>query len=177
MVSYSGFQVLLNFIQVCLRNLLTILCLVWPFVGIILGFIIFLILNGGSIVVGDKSNHEAGFHGSQLLYFIFVAATGFGLSHASRKQIHSFATSLRQKTKSFGGIFFIMGIFCLVVFCIDRFSPVHRFMLADNRHYTFYIWRKFFLKHPKAKFLPISLYLYFGWRCYIELSKVLPLLN
>lgn len=48
-------------------------------------------------------------------------------------------------------------------------------MLADNRHYTFYVWRKFFLKHKLAKFLPTPAYLFFGWRCWNDLGMCLLL--
>ena len=34
------------------------------------------------------------------------------------------------------------------VVCVQRFSLVHPYLLADNRHYTFYLWRKLFARYP-----------------------------
>jgi alpha-1,2-glucosyltransferase len=31
-------------------------------------------------------------------------------------------------------------------------------LLADNRHYTFYIWNRFYARHPLAPYLPIPVY-------------------
>jgi alpha-1,2-glucosyltransferase len=59
-----------------------------------------------------------------------------------------------------------------VLLVIHWFSPVHKFMLADNRHYTFYVWRKFFLKHRLAKFIPATLYVFQAWRCWTELRTL-----
>ncbi|KAL4152436.1 hypothetical protein PRNP1_009366 [Phytophthora ramorum] len=169
-VTHSSFRVFLNFVGVITSNLPSILQIVWPFVVIVAGFLGFLVKNGG-IVVGDKSNHEVTFHGAQVLYFIVVAATGFGLSLIAPSQLQRFAASLRRNAGSFQGALFILFVTVATVGIIHRFSPVHKFMLADNRHYTFYVWRKFFLKHELAKFLPTPVYLFFGWRCWCELGR------
>lgn len=158
----------INFVVVIVTNVGSLLQLVWPFVIVALGFAVFLVKNGG-IVVGDKSNHEAGLHVAQLLYFIVVLASGFGVSLATPSNIKRFADSVRRNAKDPKGIAFMASTAVLVLATIAFFSPVHKFMLADNRHYTFYIWRKFFLKHALAKFLPMPLYLFFGWRCWTEL--------
>lgn len=165
----SAQRVLINFVVVVITNLVSLVQIVWPFVVIALGFAAFLVKNGG-IVVGDKSNHEAGFHGAQILYFIVVAASGFGASLFTPASIKRFADSVRRNAKEPKGLLFMVCGIALVLLTIAFFSPVHKFMRADNRHYTFYIWRKFFLKHALAKFLPASLYLFFGWRCWTELS-------
>lgn len=158
----------INFLVVIFANLVALVQLVWPFVVVAVGFLVFLVKNGG-IVVGDKSNHEAGFHGAQILYFTVVAASGFGLSLFAPSSIKRFADSVRRNAKDPKGWLFMLCVVGAMLLTILLFSPVHKFMRADNRHYTFYIWRKFFLKHPLAKYLPGSLYLFFGWRCWTEL--------
>lgn len=40
----------------------------------------------------------------------------------------------------------------LVTVCLVRYSFSHPFLLADNRHYTFYLWRRF-LQYPMARAL------------------------
>ena len=32
------------------------------------------------------------------------------------------------------------------------FTHAHPYLLADNRHYTFYIWRKVFMRHELVKY-------------------------
>ncbi|DBA02851.1 TPA: hypothetical protein N0F65_006641 [Lagenidium giganteum] len=183
-------RVLINFVMVVLRNLPSLLQLVWPFVVIVAAFVVFLIKNGG-IVVGlyqrttlilpDQADsylhlqatnlHEASFHAAQLLYLTFVLATGFSVSLFAPTYVQKFAAAIRNKSKSIGGVVWLVMVVVGVFGVIQWFSPVHKFMLADNRHYTFYIWRKFFRKHALAKFLPSTLYMFFGWRCWIELRR------
>lgn len=47
----------------------------------------------------------------------------------------------------------------------------HPFLLADNRHYTFYIWRRVFMFHPIAPFLLIPGYIACAWAWYIRIGK------
>ncbi|CAI5730465.1 unnamed protein product [Hyaloperonospora brassicae] len=167
---YGFPKIVMNFIRVVVSNLPSILLIVWPFVVIVAGFVVFLLMNGG-IVVGDKSSHEVTFHGAQVLYFLIVAASGFGLSLVAPTYVRAFAASVRRNGSSVRGFLFISFLIAATVGIIFCFSPVHKFMLADNRHYTFYIWRKFFLKHDMAKFVPAPLYVYLGWRCRKELER------
>ncbi|KAL7683734.1 putative alpha-2-glucosyltransferase Alg10 [Plasmopara halstedii] len=168
-VMHSPFRVIFNFISVIISTLPSILFVVWPFAVIVLCFLAFLVKNGG-IVVGDKSNHEVTFHGAQLLYFTVAVASGFGLNLTTPSQLQKFLTSVQHRATSFQGIISIGILVAVIVGVIHCFSPIHKFMLADNRHYTFYIWRKFFRRHEMAKFFPIPLYLFFGWRCWDELN-------
>jgi alpha-1,2-glucosyltransferase len=40
------------------------------------------------------------------------------------------------------------------------FSIEHPFLLADNRHYTFYVWRKIYRRHWTAPYLSTPLYVF-----------------
>jgi alpha-1,2-glucosyltransferase len=46
---------------------------------------------------------------------------------------------------------------------IHKFTCVHPYLLADNRHYTFYVWRRL-LSTPLA-YPAIPMYLLGGWSC------------
>ncbi|XP_065091253.1 putative Dol-P-Glc:Glc(2)Man(9)GlcNAc(2)-PP-Dol alpha-1,2-glucosyltransferase [Ochlerotatus camptorhynchus] len=115
----------------------------------ILCFLGFLVLNG-SIVIGDKSAHVAKIHLPQVFYFsLFFAA--FSSSHAlsSLKRVARF---IRRKWP--------ITVVCLCLFAaaVHMNTIVHPYMLADNRHYTFYIWNRFYARWWFARYLPIPIY-------------------
>ena len=39
----------------------------------------------------------------------------------------------------------------------------HPFLLSDNRHYTFYLWKNVFRRHNLAKYCAIPIYVYSLW--------------
>lgn len=46
-----------------------------------------------------------------------------------------------------------------VLFLVVHFNTiVHPYLLADNRHFTFYVWNRFFGRHEFAKYLAIPVY-------------------
>lgn len=98
----------------------------YGFIFIILGFITFLIING-SIVVGDKSAHEASIHVPQLFYFsIFVLVFGCSL----------WIPLLFKSYKIFKHPKCLLGIFalaCAAAVIVKYNTLVHPYLLADNR--------------------------------------------
>lgn len=57
------------------RDVPALLRLLWPYVCSILLFFLFILWNG-SVVLGDKTHHQAGLHLPQLFYF-FAFTCGF----------------------------------------------------------------------------------------------------
>lgn len=55
--------------------------------------------------------------------------------------------------------FILIGIL-LAICLLPRFTYKHPYLLADNRHYVFYLWKKFWYRHdlPSFRFIPIPLY-------------------
>lgn len=53
--------------------------------------------------------------------------------------------------------FTLAMILCAVI--INSNTLVHSYLLADNRHYTFYLWSRFYGKYEFAKYLMIPVYL------------------
>lgn len=50
-------------------------------------------------------------------------------------------------------------ILCVVLLVVVHFNTiVHPYLLADNRHYTFYLWNRFYGRHRLAKYLIIPVY-------------------
>jgi len=56
-------------------------------------------------------------------------------------------------------VFFVIGV-CMVI--VRTNTIVHPFTLADNRHYTFYVFR-ILLRHSTIKYLVVPIYLVCAW--------------
>lgn len=54
----------------------------------------------------------------------------------------------------------LTALLALVLILVVRFSTtIHPYLLADNRHYTFYVWSRFFGRHDVAKYWAIPVYM------------------
>ena len=147
---------------------------------VIFVFIYCWIQNDYAVVLGDRSNHVPVIHTSQLLYFVLFVATvlstewismsKYGILHLlkSRKfnkkenqNIHTINVARSWTLWMKKMLFFVVVPICIGL-SIRFASPVHPFMLADNRHYVFYLWKKIMSKkYVRYGLLPI--YLVFGW--------------
>ncbi|EDV97134.1 putative Dol-P-Glc:Glc(2)Man(9)GlcNAc(2)-PP-Dol alpha-1,2-glucosyltransferase [Drosophila grimshawi] len=116
----------------CILRILAKCCF---YASIILPFIGFICING-SIVVGDKSAHEASLHLPQLFYFTIFAA-GFGISNTLRQLRFAFGLLRRNLLLTLVGILLIATV-------VHFNTVVHPYLLADNRHYTFYVWSRLY---------------------------------
>ena len=56
----------------------------------------------------------------------------------------------------------VMALLGAALFWIAMNTIVHPFILADNRHYTFYVFR-ILMHHPAIKYLAAPVYLSCGW--------------
>uniref|UniRef100_A0A182SS52 Dol-P-Glc:Glc(2)Man(9)GlcNAc(2)-PP-Dol alpha-1,2-glucosyltransferase n=1 Tax=Anopheles maculatus TaxID=74869 RepID=A0A182SS52_9DIPT len=121
----------------------------WAYAIVMVGFIAFLIFNG-SIVIGDKSAHEAAVHLPQLFYFaMFFASFSASLVLPAIRSI--LRTVLHR--------WYIVLAVCAVIGAIVHYNTiVHPYLLADNRHYTFYLWNRFYGRWWFARYLPLPMY-------------------
>jgi len=122
-----------------------------PYVINIFLFIGFVIYNRG-ITLGDKENHVAGLHIAQIFYcltFIMIFSIPLWLSHFRLKVYFSRYAQLP---------ILVFIEFLIIAFFIRFFTVIHPFLLADNRHYTFYIWRKIINLRWYTKYLIIPVY-------------------
>eukprot|EP00117_Sycon_ciliatum_P012237 scpid69449/ scgid13382/ Dol-P-Glc:Glc(2)Man(9)GlcNAc(2)-PP-Dol alpha-1,2-glucosyltransferase; Alpha-1,2-glucosyltransferase ALG10-A; Alpha-2-glucosyltransferase ALG10-A; Asparagine-linked glycosylation protein 10 homolog A len=136
-VSKSG-KALLYLLPEAVRHLPSLVFSLWPYIPVLLGFVAFVFYNDG-IVVGDRSNHQVSIHAAQLCYFLLLSAA-FAFGHFLRRDvIYGTLGSLWEMIKQpYLLIFFISGMFAM----LTKGSVVHQYLLADNRHYTFYLWKK-----------------------------------
>ncbi|XP_077295011.1 alpha-1,2-glucosyltransferase Alg10 [Arctopsyche grandis] len=132
-------------------------CEILAMVSVMIGFMIFVLING-SVVVGDKSAHTASVHIPQLFYFTLFYGF-FSIPFVLRNVLSVLRTLIKNKLK----ILLVLAV-CLV---IVRFNTlIHPYLLADNRHYTFYIWNKFYGKYWFAKYVVVPVYVFLGFSIY-----------
>ncbi|ODQ59032.1 glycosyltransferase family 59 protein [Wickerhamomyces anomalus NRRL Y-366-8] len=124
---------------------------VLPYVINMVLFFIFVIYNRG-ITLGDKENHVAGLHIAQIFYcFSFLMVFSLPL-WLSQYRLTSYFARYKQAP------IFIFFEFLIIAFFVRFFTVVHPFLLADNRHFTFYIWRKIINSRWYTKYLIIPVY-------------------
>lgn len=46
----------------------------------------------------------------------------------------------------------------------------HPFLLSDNRHYTFYVWRRVYMFHPLMPYLLVPIYLACAWAWFLRIG-------
>ncbi|XP_012282263.1 putative Dol-P-Glc:Glc(2)Man(9)GlcNAc(2)-PP-Dol alpha-1,2-glucosyltransferase [Orussus abietinus] len=131
-----------------------------PYVTIILGFIAFVIWNGG-IVVGDHSAHVPTIHVPQMFYFsIFTLcfAWPYMLPHGK-----GFFRSIRRHWQ-------LTSLLLVSMITVIHFNTlVHPYVLADNRHYVFYVWNKLMGRYVWFKYVVIPVY---GFSMYAFLACI-----
>ncbi|KAJ4953065.1 hypothetical protein NE237_029897 [Protea cynaroides] len=140
-----------------------------PFLMIFLAFVAFVLWNG-SIVLGAKEAHAISPHFAQIMYFGLVTALAMAPSHFSLGQ----ATALCRTFWRMRPMSFCKGLVVLMAghLAVHFFSIAHPYLLADNRHYTFYLWRKVIKAHWSIKYLLVPLYGYSWLSICSNLGKV-----
>ncbi|XP_061663924.1 dol-P-Glc:Glc(2)Man(9)GlcNAc(2)-PP-Dol alpha-1,2-glucosyltransferase [Syngnathoides biaculeatus] len=128
----------------------------WPYAVVALGFVAFVWQNGG-VVVGDRSNHEACLNFPQLFYFLSFSLFFSLPVSLCRHRVRRFLQAAKKRPVLF------LAVAAVCVLLVWKFTAVHKYLLADNRHYTFYLWKRFFQKHEVLRFLLIPAYIFAGW--------------
>jgi len=143
-----------------LKALPSILFLALPYIALTVLFGLFVFVNGG-IVLGDKTNHVPAVHIPQLYYFYcFATALGWPVLLAAPGGPLNLLGDVRRMLFGSRGSTILATITLLLIgYTIEKFTIHHPFLLSDNRHYTFYVWHRFFLVHPKAPLVYAPVYL------------------
>jgi alpha-1,2-glucosyltransferase len=145
-----------------------------PVLAVVGAFGAFVARNGG-IVVGDRANHAPVLHFAQLGYFVafaapYLAAVGGAPLALLRRLGRAF---LRQCAQPAGAGVLLWGV-VLAALCLCFGSPAHPFLLADNRHFPFYVWKAFFRRHAAAKYAPLPAYFCAAWALAAALRRPRP---
>lgn len=93
-------------------------------------------------------------HSTQFLYFsLFTLVFGPSLW-------------IPQISNALKTIFSWKGIITIIILAIGMAlivhynTIIHPYLLADNRHYTFYVWNRFYGKHLIVRYLLVPVYLF-----------------
>ncbi|KAJ3175716.1 glucosyltransferase [Geranomyces variabilis] len=153
----------------------TLVLALWPYMSVALLFAGFVEWNGG-IVLGDRSNHIATIHIPQLYYF---ASSLIGFSALS-SDIPGAISAALQRFRSFrsGCIFVVTTAALALLMCwsIHKFTIEHPFLLADNRHYSFYVWKNIYRRHQLVRYAAVIGYLSAIWVLGRKLASAQPVL-
>ncbi|XP_042505513.1 dol-P-Glc:Glc(2)Man(9)GlcNAc(2)-PP-Dol alpha-1,2-glucosyltransferase-like [Macadamia integrifolia] len=140
-----------------------------PFLMVFLAFVTFVLWNG-SVVLGAKEAHAVSPHFAQIMYFGLVTALAMAPLHLTLGR----ATALWRAFWRMRPMSFIKGLVVLLAgfLAVRFFSIAHPYLLADNRHYTFYLWRKFIRAHWSMKYILVPFYAYSWLSICSNLGKV-----
>lgn len=128
-------------------------------------FVAFVVRNGG-ITLGDKQNHAFSLHLVQAFYcwtFVTVLTVPVWLTRAHLR--HYVRANLGSWTRAAATVAALAAIKAVV----ERFTVVHPFLLADNRHFTFYLYRRV-LAVPGSWVLAVPAYHFSTWTAWVTVS-------
>mmetsp|Transcript_7563 Transcript_7563/g.11492 ORF Transcript_7563/g.11492 Transcript_7563/m.11492 type:complete len:355 (-) Transcript_7563:125-1189(-) len=151
----------------------------YPMLLPLLGFCAFLAWNRGSLVLGHQEHHQPVPHFAQVGHFFGVAASLWGVvGPASVLAPGTLAACDRWCKKwcfrSLLSTSVAVGALACAVALMHSYSFVHPFLLSDNRHYTFYVWRRL-LDNPSLPWMRAFLalpYTFAAHMCLLRLSQV-----
>lgn len=124
-----------------------------PYVLPLGGFAAFVVRNGGELALGDKTHHQVALHLAQLGYFFaFALFFGWPALLPAVTRMHITRTAL--------GLFAALTVMGLAA--VHWGTYVHPFLLADNRHYMFYVWRRIVDARPWTRYALVPLYVASG---------------
>lgn len=140
-----------------------------PFIIVLVSFLSFVIWNG-SIVLGAKEAHVVSPHFAQIMYVGLVSAAATAPVHFCTTQVMVMFRSLLSKNKA-RSLFLCLIALIAGFLAVHFYSIAHPYLLADNRHYTFYIWRKIINKHWSTRYFLVPIYVYSWFSLIYILAK------
>lgn len=154
---WSGFpRTLVRFVLSCVRALPNLVLHHFGLLLLCLAFVLFVLLNGNSIVVGDKAHHVVSVHLPQVMYFALFAAGMTATNWLGPVMVQATLRGI-WRNKLLSSVI-LMGMLASV----HWFTLAHPFLVADNRHYTFYVWKNFFARWSWFRYAMAPVYLLAG---------------
>ncbi|KAJ7102367.1 glucosyltransferase [Mycena belliarum] len=140
-----------------------------PYASVLGLFIAFVAWNGG-IVLGDKAHHVPSLHIPQMYYFIASSvAFGWPVLISGEGGIPGLVRQVQQRM--FGGplrTLITVLVSAIMAVTVNLYTIYHPF-LDDNRHYTFYVWHRLYMRQP-APYLLIPIYIACAWAWFLRVG-------
>ncbi|GAA5866044.1 hypothetical protein JCM1840_003388 [Sporobolomyces johnsonii] len=157
----------LALVTLLLRHMLVLVPIFVAYLPVFGAAVVFVLWNGG-IVLGDKANHIPSIHIPQVYYFVafsavFVAPHVLGVREVG-SAVGGLVGSWRRACVSLA----TLGGMC---WTINNYTIAHPFLLADNRHFAFYLWRRIINVHPLARYALAPGYLVASHLIYQALAR------
>ncbi|KAJ4882289.1 DIE2/ALG10 family [Raphanus sativus] len=118
---------------------------------------------------GAKEAHLVSPHFAQIMYFSLVSALFTAPFHFSVDQLRNLLQELRRNWPLSLLLTLVALIACFA--SVHFFSLAHPYLLADNRHYPFYLWRKIINAHWLMKYMLVPVYVYSWFSILTLLAK------
>lgn len=136
----------------------------WPLAAVVAAFAAFVVANGG-IVLGDKAHHAPVHHWAQPLYCLLYITAWLAPAFWSPPALAGAARSLGRALRSrpAATVLGLVASVAAAAAAVHAGTLVHPFLLADNRHYVFYIWRRLVNRTPWSRFALVPAYVYSAW--------------
>lgn len=152
-----------------LKNFFMVFKCLWAYGLVVVGFVVFVVMNGG-IVVGDKTQHQACLNFPQLCYLLVFTLAFSSSLLVFPEDIVSYLKIVKNAIKKPLYILALLLVAIIMVLVIYKFTYIHEYLLADNRHYPFYIWRKVYARHRLVKYAMVPLYMFAAFCIHCQLS-------
>ncbi len=128
-----------------IRHGTAILPVVLPHATVGLLYVALFVYNGFQVAIGDQANHAVALHAAQLCYYVAYCA--------------AFAAPLFTRFFRVPKLIPLMLSLALAVIAVAHTGDrTHPFVLADNRHFVFYLYRKILLRGAWTRFAIAPLY-------------------
>jgi alpha-1,2-glucosyltransferase len=108
-------------------------------------FIAFLVWNKFSVVLGDKTSHSMVPHLAQINHLLIFFLVFFPLLNLKAMRVLNKDFWRLDNVKNF---VIILSFTSTAIYISNQYSYTHNFLLADNRHYSFYYFHKIYLNEP-----------------------------
>ncbi|KAF1983069.1 glycosyltransferase family 59 protein [Aulographum hederae CBS 113979] len=162
------FKTVVSIAVKALRDLPAVVLIAMPYVSLIAIFGGFVIQNGG-VVLGDKSNHVATLHVTQMFYiwpniFFFSFPAKLGMVFRSFLSTSGLLISggASARPPAVPRVWVLASFIAIGLVVVHFNTIIHPFTLADNRHYVFYVFR-ILRRHPIIKYLAVPIYIMCGF--------------
>ncbi|KNE58404.1 hypothetical protein AMAG_03980 [Allomyces macrogynus ATCC 38327] len=126
--------------------------------------------NGG-LVAGDHANHTLALHVPQIMYCAVAIATLTLPLIVTVSDVSAYVVFSLRKLRSLKGFLFMTAVFSVMFAAVHFSTYEHPFVLADNRHLVFYLFKDVIRANALNRYLLVPGYFVCFWFLYRKLAE------